>query len=184
MKLSHVARLDKARRDLAKQLAESDLRGDMELAESLRPTLKRALESLKLLYNDDDVWQAAVQAIDAVDVPTRQLIELVADYPESLPALLELFGYLAPPPAAQLVSNAVTSLQAVPAGEGRAAGIDAIGETRQALGQLLEKTRNLEDAESWLLPYIASETIPALDMGVNLGPRFVKKGAPSIKPTP
>jgi hypothetical protein len=165
MDLRHVARLSKARRDLAEQLAESDSRGDMELAESLRPTLKHALESLKLLYNDEDVWRAAEQAVAAVDVPTRQLIELVANYPESLPALLELFGYLVPPPAAQLVSNAVTSLQGVPADEDRAA---AINEARQALGQLLEKTLDLEDAQPWLLPDIASETIPALDTGVTV----------------
>jgi hypothetical protein len=165
MDLTHVARLSKARRDLAEQLANSDSRGDMDLAESLRPTLKDALESLKLLYNDEDVWQAAAQAVAAVDVPTRRLIELVANYPESLPALLELFGYLAPPPAAQLVSDAVRSLQADPADEDPTA---AINETRQALGQLLEKTLNLEDAQPWLLPDIASETIPALDMGVTL----------------
>ena len=168
MDLRHVARLSKARRDLAEQLAKSDLRGDMELAESLRPTLKHALESLKLLYNDEDVWQASAQAVAAVDVPTRRLIELVANYAESLPALLELFGYLPPPPAGQLVSNAVTSLQAVPVDEGPTAAINAINETRQALGQLLEKTLNLEDAQPWLLPDIASETIPALDMGVTL----------------
>jgi hypothetical protein len=168
MDLRHVARLSKARRDLAEQLAKSDSRGDIELAESLRPTLKHALESLKHLYNDKDVWQAAAQAGAAVDVPTRQLIELVANYQESLPALLELFGYLEPPPAAQLVSNAVTSLQAVPADEGPTAAINAINETRQALGQLLDKTLNLEDAQPWLLPDIASETIPALDMGVTL----------------
>jgi hypothetical protein len=63
------------------------------------------------------------------------------------------------------VSNAVTSLQAVPVGEDPAAAID---EARQALGQLLEKTLDLEDAEPWQLPIIASETIPALDMGVTL----------------
>lgn len=66
------------------------------------------------------------------------------------------------------MSNAVTSLQAVPAGEGSAAAINAIGETRQALRQLLEKTLDLEDAKPWQLPIIASETIPALDMGVTL----------------
>lgn len=168
MDLRHVARLGKARRDLAEQLRESDSRGDMELAESLRPTLKQALEALKHLYDDVDVWQAAAQAVAAVDVPTRQLIELVPNYRESLPPLLYLFGYLPPPPAAQLVSNAVTSLQAVPAGEGSAAAINAIGETRQALRQLLEKTLDLEDAKPWQLPIIASETIPALDMGVTL----------------
>lgn len=168
MDLGHVARLSRARRDLAEQLAKSDSRGDIELAESLRPTLKHALESLKLLYNDDDVWHAAAQSVAAVDVPTRQLIELVANYPESLPALLELFGYLAPPPAAQLVSKAVTSLRAVPADEGPTAAVNAVYETRQALGQLLEKTLNLEGAQPWLLPDIAAETIPALDMGVTL----------------
>lgn len=168
MDLTHVERLSKARRDLAEQLAKSDSRGDIELAESLRPTLKHALESLKLLYNDEDVWQAAAQAVAAVDAPTRRLIELVANYPESLPALLELFGYLAPPPAAQLVSDAVRSLQADPTDEDPTAAINAINETRQALGQLLEKTLNLEDAQPWLLPDIASETIPALDMGVTL----------------
>ena len=98
MDLRHVARLGKARRDLAEQLRESDSRGDMELAESLRPTLKQALEALKHLYDDVDVWQAAAQAVAAVDVPTRQLIELVPNYRESLPPLLYLFGYLPPPP--------------------------------------------------------------------------------------
>jgi hypothetical protein len=166
MDFRHVARLSEAHHDLAEQLAESDRRGDMELAESLRPTLKHALESLKLLYDDDDLWRAAAQAVTAANAPTRQLIEKVANYPESLPALLELFGYLAPPPAAQLVSNAVASLQAVPADEGPAAAIDAISETRQALGQLLEKTLTLEDAQPWLLPDIAAETTPALEMGV------------------
>jgi hypothetical protein len=166
MDLRHVARLSKARRDLAEQMAESDKRGDIELAESLRPTLKRAIESLKLLYNDDDVWQAAAHAVAAVDIPTRQLVDLVVNYSESLPALLELFGYLAPPPAAQLVDNAVTSLRTVPADEGPAARIDAVNETRQALGQLLERTLDLEYAQPWRLPIIASQTIPALDAGV------------------
>ena len=165
MDLRHVPRLGNARRDLAAQLKESDSRGDMELAALLRPTLKDALEALKHLYNDEDVWQAARQAVAAVDVPARQLVQLVPNYRESLPPLLELFGYLPPPPAAQLVSNAVTSLQAVPAGEGPAA---AINEAQHALGLLLEKTLHLEDAEPWQLPIIASETIPALDMGVTL----------------
>lgn len=165
MDLQHVARLGKDRRDLAEQLAASDLRGDMELAGSLRPTLINALQSLKLLYNDKDVWQAATQAVATVDVPTRRLIQSVAGYPQSLPALLKLFGYLPPPPATQLVSDAVASLQAVPDDEDPTA---AINETRQALGQLLEKTLHLEDAKPWLLPDIASETIPALDMGVTL----------------
>jgi|GEM_PF-4217997 hypothetical protein len=165
MNLRHVPRLGKARRDLAEQLRESNSRGEIELAAALRSTLKQALEALKYLYDDMDVWQAAAQAVSAVDVPARQLIELVPNYRESLPPLLDLFGYLPPPPAAQLVSNAVTSLQAVPVGEDPAAAID---EARQALGQLLEKTLDLEDAEPWQLPIIASETIPALDMGVTL----------------
>jgi hypothetical protein len=151
MDLRHVARLGKARRDLAAQLKESDSRSrrDMELAALLRPTLKDALEALEHLYNDGDVWQAARQAVAAVDVPARQLAQLVPNYRESLPPLLELFGYLPPPSAAQLVSNAVTSLQAVPTGEDPAATID---EARHALGLLLEKTLHLEDAEPWQLP--------------------------------
>ncbi len=163
MDLGHVARLSKDRRDLAEKLAASDYRGDMELAESLRPALIHAIESLKSLYNDEDVWQAATGAAATGDVPTRQLIELVGNYPESLPRLLTLFGYLPPPQAAQLVSDAVASLQAVPDGEDPAT---VINETRQALSRLLEKTLDLKEAKPWLLPDIASETIPALDMGV------------------
>jgi hypothetical protein len=140
----------------------------MELAESLRSTLRSALESLKFLYSDDGVWKAAAQAVASVDVPTRQLVKLVAKYPESLPALLELFGYLAPPPAAQLVSSAVTSLQTAPADEGPADRVTAVNEARQALGQLLERALELEHAQPWRLPVIASETIPALDMGVTI----------------
>jgi len=162
--------LGKDRRDLAELLAASDLRGDMELAESLRPTLINALQSLKLLYNDDDVWQAAThavadKAVADVNVPARELTQVVTGYRASLPALLKLFGYLPPPPAAQLVSAAVASLQAVPDDEDPTA---AINEARDALGQLLEKTLHLEDARPWLLPDIASETIPALDMGVTV----------------
>jgi hypothetical protein len=167
MDLRHVARLGKARRHLAAQLKESDSRsrGEAELAALLRPTLKDAREALEHLYNDKDVWKAARQAVTAVDIPARQLVEWAPNYRESLPPLLELFGYLPPPPAAQLVSNAVTSLQTVPAGENPAAAID---EARHALRLLLDKTLPLEDAEPWQLPIIASEAIPALDMGVTL----------------
>jgi hypothetical protein len=166
MDFEHVARLSEDRRNLATQLAASDFRGDMELAESLRPTLRRALESLKLLYEDEDVWDTAEQAVAAVhDVPTSQLIQSVTDYPKSLPALLDLFGYLPPPPATQLVSEAVASLQQDPDEEGRTV---AVTETREALGQLLQKSLILENASPWLLPDIASETIPALDVGVTL----------------
>lgn len=62
----------------------------------------------------------------------------------------------------------MTSFQAVPVGEGATAAINAINETRQVLGQLLEKTLNLEDAQPWLLRVIASETIPPLDIGFTL----------------
>jgi hypothetical protein len=168
MDIRHVFRLSKDRRDLAEKMAESDTNGNIELAESLRPTLKRAIESLKLLYNDDDVWRAAADAAVVVKVPTRQLVQLVPNYQWSLPALLELFGYLAPPPADQLVNDAVRSLQAVPANEGPADRINAVNEARQALGQLLERTLDLETARPWRLSVIASETIPALDMGVQV----------------
>jgi hypothetical protein len=168
MDIRHVFRLSKDGRDLAEKMAESDVRGDMELAESLRATLERALESLKLLYEDDDVWQAAAEAVAVVDVPTRQLVDLVPNYRSSLPALLELFGYLAPPPAGQLVNDAVESLQAVPADEGPVERINAVNETRQALGQLLERTLDLENAQPWQLPIIASETMPALNAGITV----------------
>lgn len=166
MDFGHVARLSEDRRSLATQLAASDFRGDMELANTLRPTLKRALESLKRLYEDEDVWDTAEEAVAAVhDVPTTQLIQSVKDYPKSLPPLLDLFGYLPPPPATQLVSEAVASLQRDPDEERRTV---AVTETREALGQLLQKTLILENASPWLLPDIASEAIPALDMGVTL----------------
>lgn len=163
MDLGHVARLSRDRRALAEKLAASDLRRDMELAESLRPTLTQARESLRLLYEDEDVWNTANEAVAAMDVRTWQRIRSVRDYPKSLPALLELFGYLPPPPATQLVSEAVASLQQLPDDERPTVAVD---ETRRALGQLLEKALDLEEAS--LLPDIASETIPALNMGVTL----------------
>lgn len=136
----------------------------MELAETLRPTLDHALESLRLLYEDDDVWRTAEEAVHA-HVPTEQQIQLVTNYKESLPALLDLFGYLPPPQATQLVSEAVASLQQVPDDERLTI---AVTETRQALGQLLKRSEGLEKLSSHLLPDTASETIPALDMGVTL----------------
>ncbi|WP_329000686.1 hypothetical protein OHA18_40420 [Kribbella sp. NBC_00709] len=149
----------------------------MELAESLRPTLIHALRSLRDLYDDEDVWRTAEQAVAAVDVPPSRLIESVANYPDSLPALLVFFGYRPPESATQLVSNAVVSLQQVPEDEDPTV---AVSKTRDALGELLERALDLEAASPWLLPDIASETIPALDMGVTLATGAATSGVMAI----
>jgi hypothetical protein len=166
--ISLVKRLTKDHHDLAKKIEESDQLADIELAESLRPTLKRALASLKALYKDDEVWKAAAEAVTVVKVPTRQLVQLAPNYRVSLPALLELFGYVKPPPAAQLVNDGVRALLAAPVDESPAERVRAVNETREALGRLLDRTLHLETEQPWQLPIIASETMPMLNAGITV----------------
>lgn len=59
-------------------------------------------------------------------------------------------------------------------------GSAAINETRQALGQLLEKTRNLGNAQRRMLPDIASETTSALEMGVTVAAGTLTGGVMAV----
>ena len=161
MFLGHAARLDTDRRRLTEGLASFDAHLDLEIAEAIRPTLVEALESLKALYEDAEVWAAAQSAVKAC--PPVDLVGRMGGFPQSLPPLLELFGYRVPPPppAAQLVSEAIALLSTPPSA---AKPAEEVRRARRALGDLLERTLPL--ATSSDVVEAAAETIPAVEAGI------------------
>lgn len=177
MDFSHVARLEPRRHDLSEQLAAFDKAMEhenasarAERAESLRPTLVDALTALSQLYEDEEVWSAARAA--ASDHAAQLRREAIGGYPDSLPPLLDLFGYRSPPPptAHQLVSEAV-ELLLNPAAEAEQLPPDQeVDAARAALGALLARALPTATSEiaprDWETLRDASQTVPALEAGV------------------
>jgi hypothetical protein len=167
MDFGHANRLNARRRDLSSSLSDYDFSRDAERAESLRGTLIYALDSLRGLYEDEDLWARASQ----VNPPTSEALdELLARsdlYSTTLPALLELFGYREPPPpsAQQAVGELVAEVREA---ADSASPAEEVAEAYNALGRLLARAIQLYDAEPWEVAEFASQANRALEMGVSL----------------
>jgi hypothetical protein len=88
-------------------------------------------------------------------------------YNTTLPALLELFGYREPPPppARQAVRELVAEIHEAADSESPA---EEVAEAHDALGRLLERATQLHDAKPWEVAELASDAIPALEMGASV----------------
>jgi hypothetical protein len=167
MDFGHANRLNASGRNLSKSLGDYASGRDVERAESLRETLLVSLDSLRGLYEDEDLWARARQ----VDAPRPEALDelraRVDLYDTTLPALLELFGYREPPPpsARQAVGELVAEVREA-AGSGSPA--DEVAEAHEALGRLLERAIPIQYAEPWEVAEVASQTLGALEMGVPL----------------
>ena len=164
MDFGHASRLSADRRVLSQALADFDHSWGAE-AESLRSTLTDALESLRRFYDDEEFWETARGV--AGRRRKRDPLAVNVGYVDSLPPLLELFGYRTPPPppAARLVSEAVTALRPTAEGESPA---DDVDDARRALGDLLERTLSLAEAKPWEVANRATEAEGFLEMGVSV----------------
>jgi hypothetical protein len=158
-------RSNDSRRALGERLADFDFHRDVDRAEALRATLAEALGVLRELRDDEELWRAAVGAVEGASGSGDELLAQAGAYAGSLPGLLELFGFREPPPppARDLVDALVTALRDVTDGQSPAEEVD---EAHRALDELLERALPLADAEPWFVAQLASETIPALEMAV------------------
>jgi hypothetical protein len=167
MDFGQANRLNANRDNLARRLSDYDFGRDVERAESLRGTLVYALGSLRDLYEDWDLWACARQVNPPTSEALDELLERFDLYNTTLPALLELFGYREPPPpsARQAVGELVAGVREAADNESPA---EEIAEAHDALGRLLERAIQIHDAEPWEVAELASQAIPALEMGVSV----------------
>jgi len=159
----NALRLKQARDALEEQRGAFQAASDASNAEALRPTLQRALEELERLYDDEEIWEKAKSVVGSST--SEEFFQLRDSFPETLPPLLELFGWRVPPPpsADRLVRESVGLIQDVAVGRSSAEDID---EARAALGDLLRRTGALASADPWKLALRATETNDALEMGM------------------
>jgi len=163
MNFEHFVRLQKSRSELyARQLAIEDS-DEARLAETLRPALKIALEALRQLRDDDSVWDAAhdaVQALHGTDLP-----QVREDYLRALPPLLNLFGYVVPPPpsAEQVANETVPLLKGL--GD-RKATAEEVEAARQSLGEILKNAEQLPREPPWKVVGTARELNGFLQLGL------------------
>src|SRR5262249_24447471 len=155
MDFGHASRLNASRRNLAESLSDYDFGRNVQRAESLRGTLHYAIDSLRALYGDWDLWASARQVNPP---PSKALDELLVRfdlYNTTLPALLELFGYREPPPpsARQAVSELAAEVREAADSE---SPVEEVVEAHDALGRLLERAIQLHDAKPWEVAELAS----------------------------
>ena len=120
---------------------------DAELA--LLGSLRASLETLEIVYDDEEFWSRAQRAV--AEHETLDLPAAIAGIEEALPTLLTLFGYQSPPtpPAEQLVRSMITALQATAQGSSP----DLATEARLDLGSFLARIRPLtEEARFAIAP--------------------------------
>lgn len=165
MDFLHIARLNKSRREISELQRQVTESLEVEVAERLRPALLTAMEALRTLHDDDVLWSAARNVIQ--EVPQRQLVDLRRHYANSLPALLDLFGYEVPPPppAQQLVTEVVDLIESV--GDGKALA-DELATARATLAEFLQRAKNLPRDPPWRLMHEATRVNSFLELGIQV----------------
>ncbi|BEP13858.1 hypothetical protein acdb102_21690 [Acidothermaceae bacterium B102] len=164
MNLNDLLRLEASRIALQKQRLAVEKSSEAGLADTLRPALDQALAQLRLLHRDAPLWDAASRAVD--HLADRGLGEVRADYATSLPPLLDLFGYEAPPSAAQVIRETLASLDDIGSSQSRAGELNA---AHEALGAMLTKTDHMAEDPPWRLAQRATEVNGYLELGIGIG---------------
>lgn len=108
MTARHVIALSDDRHDVAAALERIDERrhaGDIEV---LQGSIERSLDTFRRVAEDGELWDRATAAVDAeFELSDAAQIESLRRW---LPPILDLFGYLPPPPSEQLIDRAVGSI--------------------------------------------------------------------------
>ena len=167
--LGKAARLQRSREALASELAAYDAAVARDNAEALRSTVVDALGELTALYRDEELWAVARSTV--AQAKFDEIVGSLSGFPESLPPLFDLFGYRVPPPppAEELVRDAVATLQRA---GGEYPSPDEVDDSRAELGALLERVAPLASADlappSWEVARAAAEMLPAIEAGTSV----------------